>query len=212
VLAATALLLAYRLGAKDFWDASEARPAQSAREMRLQGDLLVPWTNGAVDLTKPPVYAWLAGLSFAAFGESEAAARLPSVLATLGTLAIAFAVGRRVAGPRAGLLAAFGCLTQARFLWQARLAEIESVLLLAVAAAYACLVRFLEAPPGRERGWAAAAFHVAVAAGLATKGPVVFLLTWPAAVAAAAATGRAKALLSPALLGTAPLSFLGLSW
>jgi 4-amino-4-deoxy-L-arabinose transferase-like glycosyltransferase len=180
--------------------------------MRLQGDPLLPYTNGAVDLTKPPVYAWLAAASFRAFGESEAAARLPSVLATLGSLALAFAVGRRVAGTRAGWLAAFACLTQARFLWQARLAEIESVLLLAVAAAYAALLRLLETPPGRERGWAGAAFFVAVAAGLATKGPVVFLLTVPAAVAAALATGRGRVLLSRAFLLAAPLSLLGLSW
>src|SRR5437868_10885348 len=82
VLAALAAVLCLvRLGAKDVWEASEGRPLESAREMRLQGDFLVQYTNGQVDLTKPPLYAWATAAAFAlAGGESEAAGRVPSVL------------------------------------------------------------------------------------------------------------------------------------
>ena len=101
IVAALPLLL-YRLGAKDLWEASDARPLESAREMRLHRDALVQYTNGQVDLTKPPLYAWLAAAAFRmAGGESEWAGRLPSVFASLLILATTFVFARRAAGPRA---------------------------------------------------------------------------------------------------------------
>jgi 4-amino-4-deoxy-L-arabinose transferase-like glycosyltransferase len=211
VAAAAALLLFYRLGAKDFWDASEARPAESAREMRLQGDRLLPYTNGLPDLTKPPVYAWLASASFAVLGESEGAARLPSALLAIGVLVLTWRLGARIGGPRAGALAAFSLLTQARFLWQARLAELETALALAVLGAYAAFFRAFEAERTRERlGWGAVAW-ACVGLGFATKGPIALLLVLPGAIAAAAWTRRASRLAATA--AALPLAaLLGLPW
>ena len=102
-------LLFVGLGAKDVWEASEGRPLESAREMRAQGDWLVQYTNGQVDLTKPPLYAWLTGLSFAVLGDSEFAGRLPSVLAAIGCLAAVYVLGRRRGGIGTGLPRARGC-------------------------------------------------------------------------------------------------------
>jgi 4-amino-4-deoxy-L-arabinose transferase-like glycosyltransferase len=206
-------LLLYRLGAKDFWEASEGRPAESAREMAAQGDWLVQYTNGDVDLTKPPLYAWLTGLSFHLFGESEGAARLPSVLATLGILALTFLLGARLAGPRAGFLAGLVLLTQARFLWQARLAELETLLALGVLASYVALGSALERPPGRERTARFAAGWVALGFAFAVKGPIAFLLVLPGVLGFAIWTKRMPALRSPAALLTFPLALVvGLAW
>src|SRR5205085_7539975 len=114
----------------------EGRPLESAREMRIHGDYLVQYTNGQVDLTKPPLYAWATVVAFAIGGENEFAGRVPSVLASIGVLLAVFVLGRRIAGPRAGFLSAVFLLTTAKFLWQARLAELETMLALGVMWAY----------------------------------------------------------------------------
>ncbi len=214
VVVVAALLLTIGLGEKDLWDASEGRPAESAREMRWQGDFLVQYTNGAVDLTKPPVYAWLVALSFRLTGtETEWAARIPSVLAALGILALAFALARRAAGPRAGLLAAFLLLTQARFLWQARLAELETSLALGVLLAYAALPRALDAPPGAGRWRWSLAFHASLGLAFAVKGPIALLLVVPGSVAYALVARRGRAMRSLAFLAGIPAFLVvGLSW
>src|SRR5262245_44781858 len=91
LLAIAMPLLLFRLGAKDVWEASEGRPLESAREMRGQGDYLVQYTNGQVDLTKPPLYAWATIAAFAVGGTNEFSGRVPSVLASVGVLLAAFA-------------------------------------------------------------------------------------------------------------------------
>ncbi len=206
-------LLFVRLGAKDVWEASEGRPLQSAREMRAHGDWLVQYTNGQIDLTKPPVYAWLTGLSFAAFGDTEMAGRLPSVLASIGCLGAIYVLGRRRGGPRAGFLSAFLLLTTAKFLWQARLAELETLLALGVLWAYVAFDVAIESDPGPRRTRLFVAFWAAAGFAFAVKGPVALLLIFPGAFAGAVWSGRGRALRSGAFLATLPLWFVvALPW
>jgi 4-amino-4-deoxy-L-arabinose transferase-like glycosyltransferase len=213
LLALALPLLLVRLGAKDVWEASEGRPLESAREMRAHGDWLVQYTNGQVDLTKPPVYAWLTGLAFAALGDSEFAGRLPSVLASLGCLGAAYVLGRRRGGPRAGFLAGLLLLTTAKFLWQARLAELETLLALGVLWAYVAFDAAIELDPGARRTRLFAAFWAAAGFAFAVKGPVALLLVLPGAVAGATWSGRGRALRSSAFLATLPIwAVVALSW
>jgi 4-amino-4-deoxy-L-arabinose transferase-like glycosyltransferase len=206
-------LLLFRLDAKDFWDASEARPPESAREMQQQDDYLVQYTNGEVDLTKPPVQCWLVGLAFRLTGaESQWAARLPTVLAALALVLLAFVLARRVAGPRAGFLAGVLLLTQVRFLWQARLAELEVLLALGVTLAWLALDRALEAPGGRRtRAWLL--FHLAWGFAFLVKGPVALLLVLPGAAACAIWRRRGRRLVSAPALATLPAGVaVALGW
>jgi len=207
-------LLLYRLGAKDLWDASEARPPESAREMRQQGDYLVQYTNGAVDLTKPPVYCWLTGLAFRIAGaESEWAARLPSVLASLGILLLTLRLGARVAGERAGLFSAFLLLTEARFLWQARLAELETLLALGVLASYMGIDDAVRAPDARGRVRGCLWFHLGLGFAFAVKGPIALLLVLPGTIVYLLWRRSARILRSRAFLLTVPVFLVvGLSW
>lgn len=207
-------LLLVRIGAKDVWEASEGRPLESAREMRAQGDGLVQYTNGEVDLTKPPLYAWATALSFRLLGEeSERAGRLPSVLATLGVLAGVVALGRRAGGARTGLLSGLFLLTSIKFLWQARLAELETFLALGVVTATVAFHAALDEPPGARRTRRFLAFHAAWGFAFAVKGPIALLLVAPGCLAGALARGRAKALRSTAFVATFPAFLVvGLSW
>jgi 4-amino-4-deoxy-L-arabinose transferase-like glycosyltransferase len=56
---------------------------------------------------KPPLFLYLQALSFKLLGATETAARLPSLLATLGSVIILYHLGRRLFGRGTALLAAF---------------------------------------------------------------------------------------------------------
>lgn len=100
------LALSLFLGAQDLplRDFREARFAEAGWEMLQTGDWSIPHLNNSPYLNKPPMAAWLTALSMKVLGKSETAARLPNVLAMLGS---AFCVGwvvQMMAGPPWGLL------------------------------------------------------------------------------------------------------------
>ena len=75
------------------FDRDETNYAEATREMVSQGDWLVPMFAGKPFLHKPPLYFWLQGVSFRVLGESEFAARLPSVIAGVLTTLATFGFG-----------------------------------------------------------------------------------------------------------------------
>jgi 4-amino-4-deoxy-L-arabinose transferase-like glycosyltransferase len=93
------------LGGRALFDPDEGRYAEIPREMLSGGDWLTPHLNGLVYLEKPPLQYWLTALSLRGFGESEAAARLWTGLAGYLSLAVVFALGRRLWGFEAGVKA-----------------------------------------------------------------------------------------------------------
>jgi 4-amino-4-deoxy-L-arabinose transferase-like glycosyltransferase len=60
--------------------------------------------------SKPPMIAWLIGLSTTLAGTHTWAVRLPAVLLNIGTLAILFSLGTRMFSRRTGIIAAFAFL------------------------------------------------------------------------------------------------------
>ena len=107
LLGLVAALLVFRLGAVPLLGPDEPRYTRVAVEMHRAGAFVTPTLQGEPWLEKPPLYYWLAGAAFSLLGETEAAARVPSVLAALlfaGTIAL---VGARLYGGAAGLHAGF---------------------------------------------------------------------------------------------------------
>ena len=86
----------FGLGQLPFVGPDEPRYAQVAREMFLRHDLITPTLGGHTWFEKPALLYWMMILSFKLFGVSEWAARLPSVISGLLTVAAVFVVGRRV--------------------------------------------------------------------------------------------------------------------
>ena len=98
VLILAGTLLFYRLGDHELQPFDEARRGTSAIEMAYgEGHMLVPTYAGAPDHwgTKPPLLVWLQAASIKVFGITPLAVRLPSVLATLGLIALLLCWGRR---------------------------------------------------------------------------------------------------------------------
>src|ERR1700730_11267939 len=93
----------------DIWIYKEFVRAESyfalgSRLMVEQGDWLTPHAPDELPLNKPPLTYWLIGLSYKLFGASYGSARLPSVLAALGVLAIVYLLGMWRYGNRSGLI------------------------------------------------------------------------------------------------------------
>jgi 4-amino-4-deoxy-L-arabinose transferase len=105
LLALAALLLCLQ-GVRGLWDPDEGRYAATAWRMLETGDWLTPHLSAGVPhFTKPPLTYWVLAASMGVLGRNEWALRLPLALAGIGTMALAYALARRLA-PRDPLLAA----------------------------------------------------------------------------------------------------------
>jgi 4-amino-4-deoxy-L-arabinose transferase-like glycosyltransferase len=93
------------LGHRDLMDPDEGRYARIPQEMLASGDWITPRLNGYKYFEKPSLQYWLTAASFAAFGETNAAARLPvAVIGFAGALWV-WLTAARLFGRDAGLLA-----------------------------------------------------------------------------------------------------------
>ena len=166
--AAAALVTLPGLGSGTLWDNSETAYGEVAREILLTHDWIVLHFNGAPWFVQPPLYFWLAAICVKIFGASSFALRLPAALATIAMGAMsAYAVARQ-AGTRAGLYAGVILSTSLMQAIVGRLAIMDALLDLAVAANIFWWFRAVQT--GRDAyfiyGWAAAGI------GFLAKGPV----------------------------------------
>src|SRR6059036_3784642 len=115
------LLLLPAIFLVDLFNPDEPREAEIAREMRSSGDLLVPHFNGCPFLEKPPLFYWTVWLTSRIRAlPAEAAGRLPSVLAAIGLLAVAYFIGLELYDRRTARAASLLLLTTFQFWWLAR--------------------------------------------------------------------------------------------
>ncbi len=151
-LAAAAVFLTL-LGAPSLWDEDEPRNAACAREMLERGDYVVPTFNFELRTAKPVLLYWLQIASYRAFGVNEFAARLPSALLAILTSLLVEMIGRRLFGPRAGLLAGLALASCLMFGVSGRAATPDSTLVFCTTASLALFVVGVDArQPGIFRG------------------------------------------------------------
>jgi 4-amino-4-deoxy-L-arabinose transferase-like glycosyltransferase len=191
LLAGAALLLLAGLGSYPLWDPDEGRHAEIARRLGSDGQWLVPRLYGEPYYDKPTSFYWILRASFAAFGTNELAARLPSVLATLGTLWILhrFAVARF--GRRAAAIAAAIYATSPFAVVLGRYCNLDATLAFFVTWACTGWLLWLDGPRVRPP-WSA---YLAMALGALVKGPVAVLLPGLTAMAVSLRRGSPRALL-----------------
>jgi 4-amino-4-deoxy-L-arabinose transferase-like glycosyltransferase len=178
------------LGNTALWEPDEPRFAGATREMFSRGDFLTPWFNAQPRFEKPVLLYWLQAPFVAVLGPTETAFRLPSALAGLVTLIVVFRIASRLVSPAAGLYAALALATTFRFVLYARQGLTDVPVTAFVSVAIWGFLRAFDAPAGRSRGYALAAWGATGCAAL-TKGPVAVLgpLVW--GVFAAAGDWRA---------------------
>lgn len=207
-----AVLLLARLGALPLVNPDEGRNAEIGREVAASGAWLVPTYDGLPYLDKPIFLFKAVGLALDAFGVDEAAARLPSALFALATLALLFAFCRRAYGSRDAALAVAVVAGTPLFLVLGRYVVPDMPLAFFVVASV--LAGWLSEET-EGRGGTAWRLAGAAAAGAATlvKGPVGFVLPFLILSAYWLLRGRPRAVLrlvSPA--GLAVFLAVTLPW
>ena len=153
------------------WDRDEPRYAECSREMLKSGDWVVPRFLGELRAHKPPLVYWCQATAMAIFGQTGAAARLPSALAAFLTAAMLAAFVWRFAGPRRAIWASFVFSTSALTVAAANFCNTDALLLFFIAVGQGCLFGLWRRPQG---SWLLVfIFWLSVALAGLTKGPVV---------------------------------------
>lgn len=156
------------LGRMSLWDDDEALNAEAGREMLEAGTWIIPTFNFELRTAKPVMLYWWQRGSYSVFGVSEWSARLPSVLAGVGSLLLTYLLARRMFDPRVGLLAALVLASTIEFALLTHAATPDALLL------FFTLLTYTAFWFGQQRGGRSWWLPTAAACGLAvlTKGPV----------------------------------------
>jgi 4-amino-4-deoxy-L-arabinose transferase-like glycosyltransferase len=113
----------------------EPRRAVIAREMLATGDWIVPRVQGVPRMSRPPLQNWMIAAASQLTGSIDVwAIRLPSLLATLVTVALVYGYSYRRAGETVAVLAATAYVSMYEVLEYGRLGETEAVFTAFVAA------------------------------------------------------------------------------
>ncbi len=139
-----------RLGASGFWDPSELRLAEQARDIARSDSLFDPTVAGKYP-ARPPLELSLAALGIRLFGASELGARLFFALCAIGALMAIYWAGAGLLRKRAGLLATVALGTTPLFVLEARQLTSDAPLVAALALVLGALGRYAWPPDGRRR-------------------------------------------------------------
>jgi 4-amino-4-deoxy-L-arabinose transferase-like glycosyltransferase len=203
------------IGSHHLWSPDEPTGAAIGRAMLDSGDVIVPRLNGQPFLEKPPLYWWVQVPVLRRFGLSAAAARFPSALFSALTLLVAYGLGRRVGGPRTGLLAVAVLGSTVLFVQEAQRVVVDPALAFFVALAHFGFVLLAEPRSPAERRAAVGLIALAVPLAFLSKGIVALGLTVAPPVLWLLATRRLRAwrdLLPLALVGAPVFALLAGAW
>jgi len=167
-------------------DPDESRHAEIAGTMLAEHRFVTPRLYGVPYYDKPVGYHWMAAASVALLGRTTTAARLPSALAALVTLATTAWWARRIRGRTAALLATVMLGTCLLFVALGRFGGIDMLFTALLTAAIARLsVTADDAAPGHR---SVLGFYALIGLAALVKGPVALVLAIPPFVAAAITT------------------------
>jgi 4-amino-4-deoxy-L-arabinose transferase-like glycosyltransferase len=177
------------------WDRDEPRYATCTREMRESGDWIHPTFNAEPRYHKPILIYWLMLAGTALGGDNPFGARLISSLAGAATCVLVWAWGRRMFGPKIGVLAGLILATAPIMVAESKLATTDATLTFFLVGCQFALWELSH----RDSPRAAAAFWICLALSMLTKGPVGLAL-----VGMASLFGR--------FCGASPVSWKRLHW
>ena len=168
VVAVFAAALLWGAGSVPLLDPDEARFARTSLEMLRTADPVVPTFEGQPRLTKPPLLHWTQAALFRVLGPEELAARLPSIVSTLGLLFMTVWILRRRFGDEGAAWAAAAFAAFPLVVALGKIGTIDALLSLHVGAVLA-----LELAGTREhRSAVPAAVGAVLGLAFLAKGPV----------------------------------------
>lgn len=172
LLLGAALSLLVGLGAAPLFDLDEGAFTAATLEMFARGDFMQTFLNGQPRTDKPILIYWLQAASVAVFGWSEWALRLPSAVASLAWMAMAYAFARRLYDTPTALAASVLTATTLGVALISHAATADALLNACLAGAV--FAQYLALRDGDRRlgllAWAC------MGLGFLTKGPVALLL------------------------------------
>ncbi|MBE9005249.1 glycosyltransferase family 39 protein [Fortiea sp. LEGE XX443] len=80
----------WNLGSVGLIDETEPLFAEASRQMFVTGDWITPFFNGATRFDKPALIYWCQAIAYAIIGVNEWAVRLPSAIAAIAVISLAF--------------------------------------------------------------------------------------------------------------------------
>ncbi|MCC5831176.1 MAG: glycosyltransferase family 39 protein [Phycisphaeraceae bacterium] len=163
------LLYLYLGTGSTLFDRDEPRFSRAAVEMVRTGDFLVPMFDGNLRPDKPILIYWLMSISIHALGVSTLAVRLPSMIATALACLLCYAIGKRLYGPRTGLLAMAMLALSPLMMLDGAAAISDPLLLLTLTASFAIFIFRLSM--GLTMPWAIL-MGITLGLGQLAKGPV----------------------------------------
>ena len=171
LLLAAFLILNLGNGKLPLIDRDEPRFAEASREMLERADWVVPYFNDKFRFDKPPLIYWLQAASYSLLGQTDAAARLPSVLCAVLATACLAAWGARLKSPETGSRAALMFLLNLQVFAHGRAAVADMAMVLFVLLAAWSGWEWIQS---RQLPWALA-FWTALALGFLAKGPIALV-------------------------------------
>ena len=207
--------LYYGLGVRPIYKIQEVRIAETAREMVVSGDWLVPRYNGELRLQKPPLPYWLTAASYRLFGINEMAVRLPALLFGVLTTLLLFVWAKRELGEQIAANTVLVLVTSYIGLRYFRSGEADATLLFFISAATLLGYRILQGETSHRQQLL---FYAALGLGFLTKGPAAIAVPVLTVIAFAFQQKRFAALklwLNPAwlnLLGLIVFMLLAFGW
>lgn len=154
-------------------DSTEARYGEIARKMLATGDWVTLWHDFGIPFWgKPPLTIWLSALSMKFFSITAFSARLPSMLLSLGALAMVSQTGAQYRGVAVGRVSLIILASSFIFYLASGTVMMDPALMFAVILCQISFWRTSQAPSLRD-GYL---FFLGLSIGLLAKGPVVLIL------------------------------------
>jgi 4-amino-4-deoxy-L-arabinose transferase-like glycosyltransferase len=161
---------------RGYWTPDEPREADISWRMSWQAEKAVPLLAGEAFCEKPPLTYWVAGAAIGVFGADAWVARLPNLLYALATALAVGLLGRRSAGPIAGLAAAAAIstflLSYQVEIWLATDAPLLATVAVALLGLYTGF--YAEGSGERLRGYSC--MHAALALGFLSKSAAAWMV------------------------------------
>jgi 4-amino-4-deoxy-L-arabinose transferase-like glycosyltransferase len=169
-------LLSYGLGKARLFEPDEGRNAEIAREVLVTGDWVTPHHDFLPALDKPMAFFWLVAVAYKVFGLSEGAARLPSLLASLGCLALIFRFCRKAFGIVPALWTLVILVTSLEFFLLSRIVIFDMALTFCITLALFSFYEAAQAADQRSRRQRCLIMYAAMAVGSLIKGPIALVI------------------------------------